>query len=91
VNEIVHFARSSSHSATREAVPSRLEIERSFREVLRRIREDPDRDGLRETPDRLVRAFQEYFSGAASIIGCAWVAYVPESRVVGLHASATIR
>ena len=27
------------------------------------IGEDPDRDGLRETPGRLVRAYQEYFSG----------------------------
>ena len=27
------------------------------------IGEDPERDGLRETPSRLVRAFQEYFAG----------------------------
>jgi GTP cyclohydrolase I len=62
MNELVRFARSSSHSVSSEAVPSQ-EIEQSFREVLRWIGEDPDRDGLRETPGRLVRAFQEYFSG----------------------------
>jgi hypothetical protein len=39
------------------------DIEQAFREVLRWIGEDPDRDGLRETPARLIRAYQEYFSG----------------------------
>jgi GTP cyclohydrolase IA len=127
VNEIVRFARSSNHSATPEAAPSQLEIEQSFRQVLRWIGEDPDRDGLRETPGRLVRAFQEYFSGyrqnpelilqktfeetdgydemvvlrgvpfeshcehhVAPIIGRAWVAYVPKSRVVGISKLARV-
>lgn len=63
MNELVRCARSSSHPVSSEAVPSQLEIEQSFREVLRWIGEDPDRDGLHETPGRLVRAFQEYFSG----------------------------
>ena len=63
MNEIVRFPRSCSHSVSSQAVPSQLEIEQSFREILRWIGEDPDRDGLRETPGRLVRAFQEYFSG----------------------------
>ena len=40
-----------------------LEIEQAFRGVLRWIGEDPDRDGLRETPGRLVRAYREYFCG----------------------------
>jgi GTP cyclohydrolase IA len=35
----------------------------AFRTVLKWIGEDPDRDGLRETPHRLVRAFREYFCG----------------------------
>jgi GTP cyclohydrolase IA len=43
--------------------PSQQEIEHAFRSILCWIGENPDRDGLRETPERLVRAFQEYFAG----------------------------
>jgi len=43
--------------------PSQQEIEHAFRSILCWIGENPDRDGLRETPARLVRAFQEYFAG----------------------------
>ncbi|HME84669.1 MAG TPA: GTP cyclohydrolase I FolE [Roseiarcus sp.] len=39
------------------------EAEAAFRTILQWIGEDPDRDGLRETPHRLVRAFGEYFCG----------------------------
>ena len=42
---------------------SNAEAEEAFRTVIRWIGEDPDRDGLRETPHRLVRAFREYFCG----------------------------
>jgi len=45
------------------AVPSDAEAEDAFRRILRWIGEDPDRDGLRDTPRRLVRSFREYFSG----------------------------
>ncbi len=38
-------------------------IERAIREVLLAIGEDPDRDGLRETPARVARAYAEQFSG----------------------------
>ena len=41
------------------------EAERAFRTILKWIGEDPDRDGLRETPDRLVRSYREYFCGYA--------------------------
>ena len=44
-------------------IPSQSDVERAFRDVLRWIGEDPDSDGLRETPNRMARAFQEYFSG----------------------------
>jgi GTP cyclohydrolase IA len=46
-----------------DPVPSGQDIEAAFRSVLLWIGEDPDRDGLRETPARLVRAFGEYFAG----------------------------
>jgi len=102
-------------------------VEDAFRLILRWIGEDPDRDGLRETPARLRRSFQEYFHGyrqdpahllnttfeetdgydemivlrgipfqshcehhVAPIIGRAWVAYVPDRRVVGISKLARV-
>lgn len=38
-------------------------IERAVREILLAIGEDPDRDGLRDTPARVARACEERFSG----------------------------
>jgi GTP cyclohydrolase I len=38
-------------------------IERAVHEILLAIGEDPDRDGLRETPARVARAYAEQFSG----------------------------
>ena len=46
-----------------EATPTDAQAEDAFRQILRWIGENPDRDGLRETPKRLVRAFREYFCG----------------------------
>ena len=43
--------------ATREAA------EEAVRTLLRWAGEDPDREGLRDTPARLVRAWDEYFAG----------------------------
>ncbi len=107
--------------------PSDQQAKDAFRLLLSWIGEDVDRDGLRETPDRLVRAFREYFSGyhqdpeqilqttfdevngydemivlrgipfeshcehhVAPIIGRAWVAYVPDRRVVGISKLARV-
>ena len=127
MNEIVRLTRCPAHPHEQETVPSNLEIEQAFRKILCWIGEDPDRDGLRETPNRLVRAFQEYFSGyrqdpehilkktfeetagydemvvlrgipfeshcehhVSPIIGRAWVAYVPNQRVVGISKLARV-
>jgi len=38
-------------------------VRRATRDLLVAIGEDPDRDGLRETPERVARAYQEIFSG----------------------------
>lgn len=38
-------------------------IERAVREILTAVGEDPDRDGLRETPRRVARMYAELFSG----------------------------
>jgi len=127
MNELVRLDKSSGHPNTEEAGPCQSEVERAFREVFRWIGEDPDRDGLRETPSRLARAFREYFAGyrqdpeqilrktfeetdgydemvvlrgipfeshcehhVAPIIGRAWVAYVPDRRVVGISKLARV-
>ncbi len=38
-------------------------VEAAVRELLLAVGEDPDRDGLRDTPARVARAYQEVFSG----------------------------
>jgi GTP cyclohydrolase I len=43
--------------------PSREDAQAAVHTLLRYIGEDPARDGLRETPARFVRAFDEFFSG----------------------------
>ena len=127
MNELVRLDGFSGHTYSEESAPTQSQIEKAFREVFRWIGEDPDRDGLRETPNRLARAFQEYFSGyrqdpeqilrktfeetdgydemvvlrgipfeshcehhVAPIIGRAWVAYVPDRRVVGISKLARV-
>ena len=42
---------------------SDADAQAAFRTVLEWIGEDPARDGLRDTPKRLVKAFREYFAG----------------------------
>src|SRR3954452_1090958 len=107
--------------------PERAEVEQAIRTMIRWAGDDPARDGLRDTPDRVARAFEEDFSGYAQdpteilqktfeeiegydemvvlrgvrfeshcehhmapIIGRAWVAYVPNERVVGISKLARI-
>lgn len=123
------IAKSAEPLRVRKAAgfPSDQQAADAFRLLLSWIGEDADRDGLRETPGRLVRAFREYFSGyhhdpeqilqttfdevngydemvvlrgipfeshcehhVAPIIGRAWVAYVPDRRVVGISKLARV-
>lgn len=127
MNDVVRTVESLGQSERPRASPLQADIEESFRAIFRWIGENPDRDGLRETPGRLVRAYQEYFSGygedpeqilqktfeemdgydemvvlrgipfeshcehhVAPIIGRAWVAYVPDRRVVGISKLARV-
>ena len=48
-----------------EAPPKRKEVEEAVRTLIRWAGDDPDRDGLRETPARVVRSYEEFFSGYA--------------------------
>ena len=43
--------------------PSRDEAVTAIRTLLKWIGEDPDREGLIETPDRVLRAYSEFFAG----------------------------
>lgn len=45
--------------------PSRQEAEAAVRTLLRWTGDDPDREGLRETPKRVAKAFEEWFGGYA--------------------------
>jgi GTP cyclohydrolase I len=43
--------------------PSREEAEDAVRTLIRWAGDDPDREGLRETPGRVARAYEEFFAG----------------------------
>jgi GTP cyclohydrolase I len=43
--------------------PTRNDVEEAFRTIIRWAGDDPTRDGLRETPTRLARAYEEFFRG----------------------------
>lgn len=116
-------------SATRAEIyrPDRADVEAAFRTIIRWAGDDPERDGLIDTPARLARAFEEFFAGysqdpapilqktfeetegydemivlrgirfeshcehhMAPIIGRAWVAYIPNGRVVGISKLARV-
>jgi GTP cyclohydrolase I len=49
--------------ATPEQRPSRAKAEEAVRTLLRWAGDDPEREGLRETPERVVRAYEDWFSG----------------------------
>jgi GTP cyclohydrolase I len=110
-----------------ESKPDRAEVEAAVRTIIRWTGDDPDRDGLIETPARVTRALEEFFAGYAQdpaavlqksfdeiegydemivlrgvrfeshcehhmapILGQAWVAYVPNGRVVGISKLARV-
>jgi GTP cyclohydrolase I len=43
--------------------PSREEAEAAVRTLIAWLGDDPDREGLRDTPTRVVKAYEEFFSG----------------------------
>ena len=43
--------------------PTRQEAEEAVRTLIRWAGDDPEREGLLSTPDRIVRSYQEFFSG----------------------------
>ena len=56
----VGFTAPEQHEETR---PSRAEAEEAVRTLLRWAGENPNREGLLDTPKRVVKSYQEFFSG----------------------------
>ena len=54
-------ARAAAASSSRR--PSRADAEAAVRILLRWAGDDPDREGLRGTPSRVVRSYEEFFAG----------------------------
>ena len=52
--------------AAEKARPSREQAEDAIRTLLRYIGEDPEREGLLDTPGRVVSAYDEWFAGYAA-------------------------
>ena len=50
-------------SLYRDSKPQRVEVEAAIRTIVRWAGDDPEREGLIETPARVVRALEEFFSG----------------------------
>ena len=58
-------ARVGSKSLSPHETISKEEAKKAIKTILKYIGENPDREGLIETPKRVIKAFDEYFSGYA--------------------------
>ncbi len=111
----------------KEAVPTRAEAEAAVRILIRYAGDNPAREGLKDTPGRVVESYEEFFAGYSldphdvlsrtfedvhgyddlvmvrdirleshcehhmlPILGVAHVAYLPQSRVVGISKLARV-
>lgn len=63
---IVTPAQPPGNVGATEGPPSREEAEAAIRTLLRWAGDDPDREGLRDTPARVARAYREFFVGYAT-------------------------
>jgi GTP cyclohydrolase I len=65
MDKLVNSKRSREGSGGPSGVvrPSREEAEAAVRTLIRWAGDDPDREGLRATPGRVVRAYEEWFAG----------------------------
>ena len=64
-------------------IPVPDDVRDAVRTLLRWTGEDPDREGLLETPERVARAWAEYAQGYA-------IAYLPKDKVVGISKLARV-
>jgi GTP cyclohydrolase IA len=66
MSPVIVSSLSAAQAFSREAAvkrPSRAEAEEAVRTLIRWAGDDPQREGLLGTPDRVIRAFREYFTG----------------------------
>jgi GTP cyclohydrolase I len=65
MDNVVNAKRSRAKATEAAALekPSRGEAEAAVRTLIRWAGDDPDREGLRATPARVVRAYEEWFAG----------------------------
>lgn len=64
--ELAGYVLPETDKADEEGKPEgvdRRRIEKAVREILEAVGEDPDRDGLRRTPERVAAMYEEVFSG----------------------------
>jgi GTP cyclohydrolase I len=59
----LHMARANPLAPPALTRPTREEAHEALRTLLAWLGEDPTREGLLETPDRVLRAYGEYFAG----------------------------
>jgi GTP cyclohydrolase I len=62
---IKNTTRAPARPMTNSTKPSRAEVEAAFKTIIRWTGDDPGRDGLKETPSRVAKAYEEYFKGYA--------------------------
>jgi len=62
-SQIATLARFANSGTAVVSRPSREEAEQAVRTLLRWAGDDPDREGLVGTPERVARAYEEFFSG----------------------------
>src|SRR5262245_61305264 len=65
-NGAVHICEhknTSSHGRRELSTLAHVDSKELLRELLRRIGENPDREGLRQSPARIIRSWNELFSG----------------------------
>jgi GTP cyclohydrolase I len=63
MNEVPSRKRAAKAAPASRARPSRAEAEEAVRTLIRWAGDDPGREGLLGTPGRVVRAYEEFFSG----------------------------
>ena len=56
-------SRRAGHTTTVTTKPSRAEAEEAVRTLIRWAGDDPKREGLLESPSRVVRSYDEFFAG----------------------------
>ena len=57
------LVKDADKTSSKKAEVSDKQAEEAFRTILKWIGEDPNREGLVETPKRVIKAFKEYFKG----------------------------